>query len=53
MIIPDFYNSEMNGLNAVLLPLAIAGIGIVASIIGTFFVRGKGRWRPPKGAQHR
>jgi len=30
------------GLKAVLLPLAVAGVGIIASIIGTFFVRVKG-----------
>ena len=32
-------SNEFNGLNAVLLPLLLACIGIVASIIGTFFVR--------------
>ena len=30
-----------NGLGAVLLPLVLAGLGIVTSIIGTFFVRVK------------
>jgi K(+)-stimulated pyrophosphate-energized sodium pump len=37
--LPQFAGSEIGGLNAVLLPLVVAGIGIVASIIGTFFVR--------------
>ena len=37
--IPQFAGSEIGGLNAVLLPLVVAGIGILASIIGTFFVR--------------
>ena len=48
MVLPEFYNSEMNGLNGVLLPLVIAGIGIVASIIGTFFVRVKEGGDPQK-----
>lgn len=37
---PEFAES-FNGLGAVLLPLLLAGLGIVASIIGTFFVRVK------------
>jgi len=37
--LPEFQNTEFSGLNAVLLPLLLAGLGIVASIIGTFFVR--------------
>ncbi len=32
-------SNQFDGLNAVLLPLVLAGIGIVTSIIGTFFVR--------------
>lgn len=32
---------EYNGLAPVLLPLILAGVGIVASVIGTFFVRTK------------
>jgi K(+)-stimulated pyrophosphate-energized sodium pump len=32
---------DFNGLSAVLLPLVLAGTGIVTSIIGTFFVRTK------------
>ncbi|NJB87760.1 K(+)-stimulated pyrophosphate-energized sodium pump [Lewinella marina] len=39
IVLPEFAGSEIGGLNAVLLPLVVAGIGIVASIIGTFFVR--------------
>ena len=31
--------NEFNGLNAVLLPLILAGVGIITSILGTFFVR--------------
>ncbi|MBC6994980.1 sodium-translocating pyrophosphatase [Neolewinella lacunae] len=48
MSIPAFAQSEMAGLNAVLLPLVVAGIGIVASIIGTFFVRVKEGGDPQK-----
>jgi K(+)-stimulated pyrophosphate-energized sodium pump len=33
------FTDEFNGLSAVLLPLLLAGVGIVMSIIGTFFVR--------------
>ncbi|PAU92998.1 sodium-translocating pyrophosphatase [Aliifodinibius salipaludis] len=33
--------NEFNGLNAVLLPLVLAGVGILTSILGTFFVRVK------------
>lgn len=32
------YTDSFNGLGPILLPLVIAGVGIVASIIGTFFV---------------
>ncbi|MEM7101664.1 MAG: sodium-translocating pyrophosphatase [Bacteroidota bacterium] len=32
-------SNEFGGLNAVLLPLVLAGVGIVTSILGTFFVR--------------
>lgn len=34
-------SNSFGGLNAVLLPLLLAGIGIITSIIGTFFVRVK------------
>jgi K(+)-stimulated pyrophosphate-energized sodium pump len=40
--------NEFNGLNAVLLPLVLAGVGIVTSIIGTFFVRVKEGGNPQK-----
>ena len=39
---------DFNGLSAVLLPLALAGTGIVTSIIGTFFVRVKEGGDPQK-----
>ncbi len=48
MSIPAFAQSEMAGLNAVLLPLVVAGIGIVASIVGTFFVQVKEGGDPQK-----
>lgn len=40
--------NEFGGLNAVLLPLVLAGIGIVTSILGTFFVRVKEGGDPQK-----
>ena len=40
--------NPFGGLNAVLLPLALAGVGIVTSIIGTFFVRVKEGGDPQK-----
>lgn len=46
-LIPEFA-SKFNGLGAVLLPLVIASVGIVASIIGTFFVRVKEDGDPQK-----
>ncbi|MEL6821693.1 MAG: V-type H(+)-translocating pyrophosphatase, partial [Calditrichota bacterium] len=33
--------NELGGLNAVMLPLVLAGAGIITSIVGTFFVRVK------------
>ena len=41
MSLPEFQSSAMSlgGLNAVLLPLMLAGTGIISSIIGTFFVK--------------
>ena len=32
-------DNRFDGMNAIILPLVLAGIGIVASIVGTFFVR--------------
>ncbi|MEQ8525016.1 sodium-translocating pyrophosphatase [Gracilimonas sp.] len=40
MTIPE-WSDNFNGLSAVLLPLVLAGTGIVTSILGTFFVRVK------------
>lgn len=40
--------NEFEGLNAVLLPLVLAGVGILTSIIGTFFVRVKDGGDPQK-----
>jgi K(+)-stimulated pyrophosphate-energized sodium pump len=46
-LIPEFAE-KFNGLSAVLLPLVIASVGIVASIIGTFFVKVKEGGDPQK-----
>jgi K(+)-stimulated pyrophosphate-energized sodium pump len=40
--------NDFEGLNAVLLPLMLAGVGIVTSIIGTFFVKVKEGGDPQK-----
>ncbi len=40
--------NDFNGLNAVLLPLVVAGLGILTSIIGTFFVKVKEGGDPQK-----
>ncbi|MEM6966774.1 MAG: sodium-translocating pyrophosphatase [Bacteroidota bacterium] len=40
--------NEFGGLNAVLLPLVLAGVGILTSIIGTFFVKVKDGGDPHK-----
>jgi K(+)-stimulated pyrophosphate-energized sodium pump len=45
--IPDFAG-KFSGLSAVLLPLVLASLGIVASIIGTFFVKVKEGGDPQK-----
>ncbi len=37
--IPEFTETPYGGLSAVILPLFLAGAGIIVSIIGTFFVR--------------
>ena len=43
MVVPSFADSiDFAGLNAVILPMVLAGVGIITSIIGTFFVRVKG-----------
>ncbi|MCB9038441.1 MAG: sodium-translocating pyrophosphatase [Lewinellaceae bacterium] len=41
-------DNAFGGLNAVLLPLVLAGIGILTSILGTFFVRVKEGGNPQK-----
>lgn len=46
-LIPEFSNN-FNGLGAVLLPLVIASVGIIASIVGTFFVKVKEGGDPQK-----
>lgn len=38
--LPEF-GAQFNGLGAVLLPLVLAGVGIIVSILGTFFVKVK------------
>ncbi len=45
--IPEF-KAGFNGLGAVMLPLVIASVGIVMSIIGTFFVKVKEGGNPQK-----
>lgn len=40
--------NDFGGLNGVLLPLVLAGVGIVTSIIGTFFVKVKEGGNPQK-----
>jgi K(+)-stimulated pyrophosphate-energized sodium pump len=39
--LPEFTALNLNGIGAVILPLALAGVGILVSIVGTFFVRVK------------
>ncbi|MDP3830623.1 MAG: V-type H(+)-translocating pyrophosphatase, partial [Ignavibacteriaceae bacterium] len=46
-VLPEF-KDHFSGLGAVLLPLMIAGVGIVMSIIGTFFVKVKEGGDPQK-----
>lgn len=41
-------DNEFAGLNAVLLPLILAGVGIITSILGTFFVKVKEGGDPQK-----
>ena len=45
--LPEF-GSQFNGLGAVLLPMVLAGVGIVVSILGTFFVKVKEGGSPHK-----
>lgn len=46
-MVPGF-SDNFNGLSAVLLPLVLAGVGIVMSILGTFFVKVKEGGNPQK-----
>ncbi|MCI0750850.1 MAG: sodium-translocating pyrophosphatase [Flammeovirgaceae bacterium] len=46
-MVPGFVDN-FNGLSAVLLPLVLAGVGIVMSFLGTFFVRVKEGGDPQK-----
>ncbi len=48
MGIGAFSGSEFGGLSAVLLPLVLAGLGIITSILGTFLVRVKDGGDPHK-----
>tara|TARA_R100001143_G_scaffold63588_2_gene72789 strand:+ start:36513 stop:38708 length:2196 start_codon:yes stop_codon:yes gene_type:complete len=41
-------SNQFGGLNAVLLPLVLAGVGILTSILGTFFVKVKEGGNPQK-----
>ncbi len=47
--IPEFQDTYFGGLSAIILPLFLAGIGIIVSIIGTFFVRVKEGGNPQAG----
>lgn len=49
--LPEFAGS-LDGLSAVILPLVLSSVGVLASIIGTFFVRGDESTSPQK-ALHR
>ncbi|RMF61343.1 MAG: sodium-translocating pyrophosphatase [Calditrichaeota bacterium] len=42
------FQDNFNGLSAVLLPLVLAGVGIVMSVLGTFFVKVKEGGNPQK-----
>lgn len=42
------WSDDFHGLSGVLLPLVLAGVGIIASIIGSFFVRVKEGGNPQK-----
>lgn len=46
-MVPGFVDN-FNGLSAVLLPLVLAGVGIIMSFLGTFFVRVKEGGNPQK-----
>lgn len=46
------YTDNFNGLSAVILPLVLAGAGIITSIIGTFFVKVKEGGNPQKALNY-
>ncbi len=46
-VLPEF-DGHLNGLAAVLLPLLLAAVGVIASVIGTFFVNGEDNSDPQK-----
>ena len=48
MVSPEFMGMDFGGMNAVLLPLILAALGILSSIIGTFFVKVKEGGNPQK-----
>ncbi|MGI9518545.1 MAG: sodium-translocating pyrophosphatase [Pirellulaceae bacterium] len=39
LTLPEFQQAGLGGLSAVLLPLVLAGVGILTSVAGTFFVK--------------
>jgi len=47
--LPEFTNTPFGSLSGVMLPLVLAAVGIVVSIIGTFFVRVKEGGNPQTG----
>lgn len=49
--LPEF-RENFNGLGAILLPLALAGAGILMSILGTFFVRVREGGNPQKALNY-
>ncbi|WP_457653208.1 sodium-translocating pyrophosphatase [Rhodocaloribacter sp.] len=49
MSVPAFADTEFGAISAVLLPLVLAGVGILVSIAGSFFVKVKEGGNPQKG----
>ncbi len=48
MTLPEFQSMDFSGMNAIFLPMVLAGVGIVTSIVGTFFVKVKEGGDPQK-----
>lgn len=46
--LPEFQEDGLNGLSAVMLPLFLAGAGVLASVVGTFFVHADDSTSPQK-----